>query len=72
MLYNKLDFVNVKLTLELACASEEVCVLFLPKFHCKLHFIEQCWCITNPTSSKEEDLERNVVETLQSVTLDHM
>ncbi|KAF9225792.1 hypothetical protein BS17DRAFT_698862, partial [Gyrodon lividus] len=25
-----------------------------------------------PASSKEEDLERNVVDALQSVTLDHM
>ncbi|KAF9219452.1 hypothetical protein BS17DRAFT_858841 [Gyrodon lividus] len=78
MLYNEPDFVNVKSTLELACALEGVCVLFLPKFHCELNFIEQCWGHTKqtyhqyPASSKEEDLERNVVDALQSVTLDHM
>ena len=43
MLYNEPNFVNVKLTLELACASEGVHILFLLKFHCKLNFIEQCW-----------------------------
>ncbi|KAF9219454.1 hypothetical protein BS17DRAFT_770031 [Gyrodon lividus] len=75
MLYN---FVNIKSTLKLAYASEGVCVLFLPKFHCELNFIEQCWGHAKqmycqyPTSSKEEDLERNVVDALQSVTLDHM
>jgi hypothetical protein len=78
MLYNESDFVNVKSTLELACALEGVHVLFLPKFHCELNFIEQCWGHAKrtyrqyPASSKEEDLERNVVDALQSVTLDHM
>ncbi|KIK78536.1 hypothetical protein PAXRUDRAFT_16820 [Paxillus rubicundulus Ve08.2h10] len=78
MLYNEPDFVNVKSTLELACALEGVRVLFLPKFHCELNFMEQCWghakrtYLQYPASSKEEDLERNVVDALQSVTLDHM
>ncbi|KAF9221496.1 hypothetical protein BS17DRAFT_711193 [Gyrodon lividus] len=43
MLYNEPDFDNVQSTLELACASEGVHVLFLPKLHCELNFIEQCW-----------------------------
>ena len=78
MLYNKPDFINVKSTLKLACASEGVCILFLPKFHCELNFIKQCWGHTKrtycqyPASSKEEDLERNMVDVLQSVTLNHM
>ncbi|KIK74268.1 hypothetical protein PAXRUDRAFT_176238, partial [Paxillus rubicundulus Ve08.2h10] len=78
MLYNKPDFINVKSMLELACASEGVRVLFLPKFHCKLNFIELCWGHAKrtyrqyPASSKEEELARNVVDALQSVTLDHM
>lgn len=43
MLYNEADFINVKSTLELACDACSISVLFLPKFHCELDFIEQCW-----------------------------
>jgi hypothetical protein len=43
VLYNQLDFVQVESLLETYCKSCTVNVIFLPKFHCKLHFIEQCW-----------------------------
>jgi hypothetical protein len=49
--------------------------MFLPKFYCKLNFLEQCWGASkrvyrlNPVSSKEEDLERNVIAALDSVSL---
>ncbi|KAG1891993.1 hypothetical protein F4604DRAFT_2865 [Suillus subluteus] len=47
-------------------------------FHCELNFIEQCWGYAKriyrqyPTSSKEVDLERNVLSALESVPLDSM
>ncbi|KAH7919685.1 hypothetical protein BV22DRAFT_1107991 [Leucogyrophana mollusca] len=43
LLYNQPDFANIKLRLELACEAHGFQVLFLPKFHCELNFIEQCW-----------------------------
>jgi hypothetical protein len=43
ILYNQPDFVNVESLLEQACKSHRFRVIFLPKFHCELNFIEQCW-----------------------------
>ncbi|KIK93034.1 hypothetical protein PAXRUDRAFT_60539, partial [Paxillus rubicundulus Ve08.2h10] len=53
-------------------------VLFLPKFHFKLNFIEQCWGYAKwlyhcyPPSSKDVDLEQNVIQALNSVPLESM
>ena len=43
ILYNQYDFTNVASILELTCKALGVLVMFLPKFHCELNFIEQCW-----------------------------
>ncbi|THG92559.1 hypothetical protein EW026_g8379 [Hermanssonia centrifuga] len=75
MLYNEPDFANVKSVLELTCQSQGVRVIFLPKFHCELNPIEQCWGQAKriyrlkPFSSKEDDLERNTLDALDSVEL---
>ncbi|KAF8593188.1 hypothetical protein BDV93DRAFT_461688, partial [Ceratobasidium sp. AG-I] len=51
-------------------------VIFLPKFHCELNPIEQCWgCVKEryrkfPPSSTEAKLEENMLEALDSVPLD--
>ncbi|KAG2342774.1 hypothetical protein BDR05DRAFT_885766 [Suillus weaverae] len=78
MVYNEPDFVNVKSTLELAAESHGISVMFLPKFHCELNFIEQCWghakriyCQMPPSASKE-DLAKNVVDALESVAVEQM
>jgi hypothetical protein len=42
-LYNEPDFVNVESLLEIKCRARGFHVIFLPKFHCELNFIEQCW-----------------------------
>ncbi|KAG0696145.1 hypothetical protein DFH29DRAFT_984723 [Suillus ampliporus] len=36
-------FHNVKSQLETTCKARGFQVIFLPKFHCELNFIEQCW-----------------------------
>ncbi|KAH6902428.1 hypothetical protein BKA70DRAFT_1113152 [Coprinopsis sp. MPI-PUGE-AT-0042] len=77
LLFNQPDFVNVKSALELECESRGSAfkVLFLPKFHCELNFIEQVWGYAkrlyrlNPASTREEDLERNALESLAAVPL---
>lgn len=76
MLYNEPDFVNVKSLLEIACEARGFRAIFFLKFHCELNFIEQCWGYSKrlyrefPVSSKEADLERNVLAALESVPLD--
>jgi hypothetical protein len=75
MLYNEPDFVNVKSLLEIKCEARGFQVIFFPKFHCELNFIEQCWGYSKriyrelPVSSKEADLKRNVLTSLESVPL---
>jgi hypothetical protein len=78
VLYNQPDFVAVESNLEKICKARGFSVLFLPKFHCELNFIEQCWGYAKhvyhqyPASSKEADLEWNVLSVLKSVPLNCM
>ena len=66
---------NIDSLLETTCRARGVQVLFLLKFHCELNFIEQVWghakCMYRefPPSSKESDLEKNVIKALDSVSL---
>jgi len=75
VLYNQPDFLHVESLLETYCKSRGVEVIFLPKFHCEL---EQCWGYAKriyrhyPPSSKEADLEQNVLSALEAVPLDSM
>ena len=77
-LFNQPDFVNVESQLESVCEAQGFQVIFLPKFHCELNFIEQCWGYAKriyhhyPASSKEKDLERNVLTALDSIPLESM
>ena len=74
ILYNQPDFAEESL-LETNCRACRVDVIFLPKFHCELNFIEQCWgqaksvYRTYPPSSKEDDLETNALRSLASIPL---
>ena len=77
-LYNQPDFANVPSLLEITCRSKGFSVLFLPKFHCELNFIEQCWGYAkriyrlNPESSREDVLKRNALAALESIPLTTM
>jgi hypothetical protein len=78
VLYSQPDFANVPSALEVHCKARGFMILFLPKFHCELNFIEQCWGYAKrtyrhfPPSSKEADLELNVVKSLDAVPLASM
>ena len=78
VLYHQPDLVQEKSLLEQLCEECGYTVLFLPKFHCELNFIEQFWgfakCMYQkfPASSKEADLEINVLTMLESVPLESM
>ena len=68
ILYNQLDFAEVESLLEKHCHARGIYfVIFLPKFHCELNFIEQCWghaksvYRTYPPSSHKEDLKANTL-----------
>ncbi|EGN94508.1 hypothetical protein SERLA73DRAFT_171486 [Serpula lacrymans var. lacrymans S7.3] len=75
MLYNEPDFAEVESLLEVTCRARGFQVIFLPKFHCKLNFIEQCWGHAKrtycqfPPSNYEADLEHNVIAALDAVPL---
>ncbi|RDB25331.1 hypothetical protein Hypma_007565 [Hypsizygus marmoreus] len=78
ILYNEPDFTHVEWLLEKTCQARGFRVIFLPKFHCELNFIEQCWGYAkriyrlNPDSSREDVLERNALAALDAVPLESM
>ena len=78
VLYNQPDFAEQGSGLEILGQDFGFEVIFLPKFHCELNFIEQCWGHAKrvyrqyPVSSKEEDLEKNLLTALESVPLSVM
>ena len=78
VLYNQPDFAEQGSGLEILGQDFGFEVIFLPKFHCELNFIEQCWGHAKrvysryPVSSKEEDLKKNLLTALESVPLSVM
>ena len=75
ILYNEPDFKNVNLILETDAKMCGFSILFLPKFHCEINFIKQCWGYAKRryrfflASSKEDDLEHNMVQASNEVPL---
>ncbi|GLB37418.1 hypothetical protein LshimejAT787_0404690 [Lyophyllum shimeji] len=78
LLYNQPDFMNVESILETTCNARGFRVIFLPKFHCELNFIEQCWGYAkrvyrlNLESSREDVLEKNALAALDAVPIESM
>ena len=78
ILYRQPNFINVSSLLEMTCKVKGFTVNFLPKFHCELNFIEQCWgyakhiyCM-NPESSREDVLEKNALAALEAIPMSTM
>ena len=74
VLYNQPDFADEGSGLEILGQEFGFEVIFLPKFHCELNFIEQCWGHTKRvycqySATSKEDLEKNLVVLLESVPL---
>ena len=78
VLFNQKDFVEVKSVLKTTAKSRGVQLLFVPKFHCEVNFLEQNWGYAKrvyrhyPPSGKESDLEKNTILALESVPLESM
>lgn len=76
ILYNQPDFSGSRSQLEIFASTHyDIDVIFLPKFHCELNPIEQCWGYAKrryrlyDASTKEDDLERNLLSSLEAVPL---
>ncbi|KAB5596223.1 hypothetical protein CTheo_208 [Ceratobasidium theobromae] len=73
---NQPDILAQKTKLQLLAESYGCSVLYLPKYHCELNPIEQCWGMAKwvyrdyPMSSTEADLTWNAVASLESVPLE--
>lgn len=73
---NQPDFLQQKTTLQLLAESHGCSVVYLPKYHCELNPIEQCWGAAKrvyrdfPFSSTEADLKRNMLASLETVSLE--
>lgn len=78
ILFNQPDFLKVPSLAESLCSGRGFSVVFLPKFHPELNFIEMCWGYAKrryretPPSSKIDVLERNAIWALNEVPRDSM
>ncbi|EPS93136.1 hypothetical protein FOMPIDRAFT_49824 [Fomitopsis schrenkii] len=76
VLYNQPDFCDAESVLENHCRECAFQVLFLPKFHCEINPIEQCWGAAKreyrkcPPSTLEADLEKNMRKSLDAIPVE--
>lgn len=75
ILFDQPDFASGESNLKILACKLGVQVIFLPKFHCELNPIEQCWGYgkrvyrLNPESSREDHLERNAIASMAEIPL---
>lgn len=75
LMFNQPDFAQVDSKLELEVRGRGFELIFLPKFHCELNPIEQCWGYAkrvyrlSEPSTTQDALEKNTINALESVPL---
>jgi hypothetical protein len=75
MLYTQPDFVNAESLVSETCRERSFSVIFLPKFHCELNPIEQCWGYAKDKyrrldrPSSVEEMEDNILRILTEMPL---
>lgn len=77
ILYTQPDFVGQNSLLKDHCAAQGYQIIFLPKFHCELNFIEQCWGAAKriyrefplATTNTEDKMEQNAVLAVDQISL---
>ncbi|KAF8593236.1 hypothetical protein BDV93DRAFT_566760 [Ceratobasidium sp. AG-I] len=73
---NQPDFRAQKSILQLLAESHGCSLMYLPKYHCELNPIEQCWGTSKrvyrdyPMSSSEADLKNNMLNSLDTIKLE--
>jgi hypothetical protein len=78
ILFNQPDFASVPSLVERHCEARGYEVLFLPKFHPELNFIEMCWGYGKrlyrelPPSPRIDDVESNALWALEQIPLTAM
>ncbi|KAF8751112.1 hypothetical protein RHS01_08673 [Rhizoctonia solani] len=74
--FNQPDFESRDSNLEEAARKLETRVIFLPKYHCELNPIEQCWGYAKrkyrqkPPTNNENMMKKYVIEALESIPID--
>jgi hypothetical protein len=75
MVYTQPDFVSAESLVAETCRARGFDVIFLPKFHCELNPIEQCWGYAKDKyrrldrPSSEEEMEENIIRILTEIPL---
>ncbi|KAF8674076.1 hypothetical protein RHS04_07383 [Rhizoctonia solani] len=75
-LFSQPDFESRDSNLEEAARKLETRVIFLPKYHCELNPIEQCWGYAKrkyrqkPPTNNENMMKKYVIEALESIPID--
>jgi hypothetical protein len=78
ILFQQPDFVSVPSLAERHCQARGFQVLFLPKFHPELNFIEMCWGYAKrlyrelPSAPRIEQIEANALQCLDGIPLASM
>lgn len=78
ILYNEPDFKHQPPIVEEVCRNQGFEILFTPKFHCEVSFLEQCWCNSKqryreyPPAATEDEIESDIRRSLDEIPITTM